>query len=84
MDVQVVCLCDVVLCCYDLVGLICEIGDFFVKDCDLVFVEGDFLVVCLVGVYGFVMSLNYNICGCVVEVLVDGEQIYEVCCCEIV
>ena len=63
---------------YDLVGPICETGDFLAKDRQLVLTEGDLLAVRSAGAYGFVMSSNYNTRGRAAEVLVDGEQAYEV------
>ncbi|WP_313517225.1 diaminopimelate decarboxylase [Pseudomonas sp.] len=63
---------------YDLVGPICETGDFLAKDRELVLAEGDLLAVRSAGAYGFVMSSNYNTRGRAAEVLVDGEQAYEV------
>ena len=63
---------------YDLVGPICETGDFLAKDRQLVLAEGDLLAVRSAGAYGFVMSSNYNTRGLAAEVLVDGEQAYEV------
>jgi diaminopimelate decarboxylase len=59
---------------YDLVGPICETGDFLGKDRELVLAEGDLLAVRSAGAYGFVMSSNYNTRGRAAEVLVDGEQ----------
>lgn len=61
---------------YDLVGPICETGDFLAKDRQLVLAEGDLLAVRSAGAYGFVMSSNYNTRGRAAEVLVDGEQAY--------
>jgi len=63
---------------YDLVGPICETGDFLAKDRQLVLEEGDLLAVRSAGAYGFVMSSNYNTRGRAAEVMVDGEQAYEV------
>ena len=63
---------------YDLVGPICETGDFLAKDRQLALAEGDLLAVRSAGAYGFVMSSNYNTRGSAAEVLVDGEQAYEV------
>ena len=63
---------------YDIVGPICETGDFLAKDRELALVEGDLLAVCSAGAYGFVMSSNYNTRGRAAEVLVDGEQAFEV------
>ncbi len=63
---------------YDLVGPICETGDFLAKGRELVLAEGDLLAVRSAGAYGFVMSSNYNTRGRAAEVLVDGEQTFEV------
>lgn len=63
---------------YDLVGPICETGDFLAKNRELVLAEGDLLAVRSAGAYGFVMSSNYNTRGRAAEVLVDGEQAFEV------
>ena len=58
---------------YDIVGPICETGDFLAKDRELALAEGDLLAVCSAGAYGFVMSSNYNTRGRAAEVLVDGD-----------
>ncbi len=63
---------------YDIVGPICETGDFLAKDRELALAEGDLLAVCSAGAYGFVMSSNYNTRGRAAEVLVDGDQAHEV------
>ncbi|MFJ4390036.1 diaminopimelate decarboxylase [Pseudomonas soli] len=63
---------------YDLVGPICETGDFLGKDRVLDLAEGDLLAVRSAGAYGFVMSSNYNTRGRCAEVLVDGDQAFEV------
>ena len=63
---------------YDIVGPICETGDFLAKDRQLALAEGDLLAVRSAGAYGFVMSSNYNTRGRAAEVLVDGDQAFEV------
>ncbi|MCQ4234308.1 diaminopimelate decarboxylase [Pseudomonas stutzeri] len=63
---------------YDIVGPICETGDFLAKDRELALAEGDLLAVCSAGAYGFVMSSNYNTRGRAAEVLVDGDEAFEV------
>ncbi|ODZ35202.1 diaminopimelate decarboxylase [Vibrio parahaemolyticus] len=59
---------------YDLVGPICETGDFLGKDRALALQEGDLLAVRSAGAYGFVMSSNYNTRTRAAEVMVDGNQ----------
>ncbi len=59
---------------YDLVGPICETGDFLGKDRPLVLEAGDLLAVRSSGAYGFTMSSNYNSRPRVAEIMVDGEQ----------
>jgi diaminopimelate decarboxylase len=61
---------------YDVVGPVCETGDFLGKDRDLAIAEGDFLAVRSAGAYGFTMSSNYNSRPRAAEVLVDGSQLY--------
>ncbi|WP_426119510.1 diaminopimelate decarboxylase [Pseudomonas sp. DSP3-2-2] len=63
---------------YDIVGPICETGDFLAKGRELALAEGDLLAVHSAGAYGFVMSSNYNTRGRTAEVLVDGAQAFEV------
>ena len=63
---------------YDIVGPICETSDFLAKDRELALAEGDLLAVHSAGAYGFVMSSNYNTRGRTAEVLVDGDQAFEV------
>ncbi|WP_395610015.1 diaminopimelate decarboxylase [Pseudomonas sp. B22129] len=63
---------------YDIVGPICETGDFLAKDRQLALEEGDLLAIHSAGAYGFVMSSNYNTRGRAAEVLVDGDKAFEV------
>ena len=63
---------------YDIVGPICETGDFLAKDRELNLAEGDLLAIRSAGAYGFVMSSNYNTRGRAAEVMVDGERSIEV------
>ncbi len=63
---------------YDIVGPICETGDFLAKGRELALEEGDLLAIRSAGAYGFVMSSNYNTRGRAAEVLVDGAQSFEV------
>ena len=59
---------------YDVVGPVCESGDFLGKDRDLSLAPGDLLAVRSAGAYSFVMSSNYNTRPRAAEILVDGEQ----------
>ncbi len=65
--------------CYDIVGPVCETGDFLGKDRELAIEEGDLLAVRSAGAYGFTMSSNYNSRPSAAEVMVDGEQIHLIC-----
>ncbi|ANI63167.1 diaminopimelate decarboxylase [Pseudomonas sp. PvR086] len=78
MDVTAVRPRDTAARAYDIVGPICETGDFLAKDRQLALEEGDLLAVHSAGAYGFVMSSNYNTRGRAAEVLVDGDQAIEV------
>jgi diaminopimelate decarboxylase len=61
----------------DIVGPICESGDFFAKDRGLPRIKrGDLLVIESAGAYGFVMSSNYNTRPRVPEVMVRGEEFF--------
>ena len=59
---------------YDVVGPVCETGDFLGKDRELGVAQGDLLVVRSAGAYGFAMASNYNTRPRAAEVLVDGDQ----------
>jgi diaminopimelate decarboxylase len=59
---------------YDIVGPVCESGDWLGKQRDLSIMAGDLLAVRTAGAYGFVMSSNYNTRGRAAEVMVDGER----------
>lgn len=61
---------------YDLVGPICETGDFLGKDRELIIEAGDLLAVRSAGAYGFSMSSNYNTRPRAAEVMVDGDKFY--------
>ena len=59
----------------DVVGPICESGDFFCKNRPLPKVgEGDYLALLSAGAYGFVMASNYNARGMAAEILVNGKS----------
>ena len=59
---------------YDVVGPVCETGDFLGKDRALSVAAGDLLAVRSAGAYGFSMSSNYNSRPRAAEVMVDGAQ----------
>ncbi|MGZ9897201.1 diaminopimelate decarboxylase [Shewanella gaetbuli] len=59
---------------FDIVGPVCETGDFLGKDRQLAVQAGDLLAVRSSGAYGFVMSSNYNSRPRVAEVMVDGDK----------
>lgn len=59
---------------YDIVGPVCETGDFLGKDRQLIIAAGDLLAVRSSGAYGFVMSSNYNSRGRPPEIMVDGDK----------
>ncbi|HEX5056213.1 MAG TPA: diaminopimelate decarboxylase [Gammaproteobacteria bacterium] len=61
---------------YDIVGPVCETGDFLGKDRELALAEGDLLAIRSAGAYGFVMSSNYNTRPRPPEVMVDGANFY--------
>lgn len=61
---------------YDVVGPVCETGDFLGKERELALAVDDLLCVHSAGAYGFVMSSNYNSRGRAAEVMVDGDQAY--------
>ncbi|OEO27544.1 diaminopimelate decarboxylase [Pseudomonas marincola] len=78
MDVKAIKPRDAATQQYDIVGPICETGDFLAKDRELALAEGDLLAVCSAGAYGFVMSSNYNTRGRAAEVMVDHNRATEV------
>jgi diaminopimelate decarboxylase len=63
---------------YDVVGPICETGDFLGKDRLLRLEHGDLLAVCSAGAYGFTMASNYNSRPRVAEIMVDGDEVHEI------
>jgi diaminopimelate decarboxylase len=59
---------------FDIVGPVCETGDFLGKDRELNLEPGDLLCLHSAGAYGFAMSSNYNTRGRAAEVMVDGDR----------
>ena len=61
---------------YDLVGPICETGDFVGKNRELSLQQGQLLAIRSSGAYGFTMASNYNTRPRVAEIMVDGDQVH--------
>jgi len=61
---------------YDVVGPVCETGDFLGKERELAILPGDLLAVRSAGAYGFTMSSNYNSRPRAAEVLIDGQDVH--------
>lgn len=60
---------------YDVVGPVCETGDFLGKDRTLAICPDDILAVKSAGAYGFVMASNYNTRARPAEIMVDGDKV---------
>jgi diaminopimelate decarboxylase len=63
---------------YDVVGPVCETGDFLGQARPLCIQPGDLLAVMSAGAYGMAMSSNYNTRPRAVEVMVDGDQVHQI------
>ena len=61
---------------WDIVGPICETGDFLGKDRHMALSEGDLLAAMGAGAYGFAMASNYNTRPRAAEVMVSGESMH--------
>lgn len=61
---------------YDVVGPVCESGDWLARDRELALAPGDWLAVMSAGAYGMSMASNYNSRGRAAEVIVDGESFW--------
>ena len=61
---------------YEIVGPVCESGDFLGHDRSLNLAEGDLLAIKSAGAYGMSMASNYNTRGRAAEVMVDGDKTY--------
>ncbi|TFW27843.1 diaminopimelate decarboxylase [Massilia horti] len=61
---------------YDIVGPICESGDWLARGRDLSLVPGDLLAMMTAGAYGMTMASNYNTRARPAEVIVDGDQVH--------
>ncbi|HEY4353769.1 MAG TPA: diaminopimelate decarboxylase [Paraburkholderia sp.] len=63
---------------YDVVGPVCESGDWLGRERELAVEPGDLLAIRSAGAYGFVMSSNYNTRPRAAEVMVDGDKVHVV------
>ncbi|MEI7917035.1 MAG: diaminopimelate decarboxylase [Methylophilaceae bacterium] len=63
---------------YEIVGPVCESGDFLGHDRQLALRQDDLLAILSAGAYGMSMSSNYNTRPRAAEVMVDGNQVYEI------
>jgi diaminopimelate decarboxylase len=61
---------------YDVVGPVCESGDWLGRERELAVEPGDLLAIRSAGAYGFVMSSNYNTRPRAAEVMVDGDKVH--------
>ncbi|WP_426115658.1 diaminopimelate decarboxylase [Massilia sp. PWRC2] len=61
---------------YDVVGPVCESGDWLAKDRILSAEAGDVLAITCAGAYGLTMASNYNTRGRAAEVIVDGDRVH--------
>ena len=62
--------------CWDIVGPVCETGDFLAKDRLLAVNQGDYLALMSAGAYGFTMSSNYNSRCRPAEIMVSGKTVH--------
>lgn len=61
---------------YDVVGPVCESGDWLARARALAIEEGDLLAIMSAGAYGMTMASNYNTRGRAAEIMVDGDQVH--------
>ncbi|MBC7452118.1 MAG: diaminopimelate decarboxylase [Massilia sp.] len=76
MGVQAVLPRDAEAHTYDVVGPVCESGDWLARDRSLAVRPGDLLAIMTAGAYGLTMSSNYNTRGRACEIMVDGDSIH--------
>jgi diaminopimelate decarboxylase len=60
----------------DIVGPICESGDWLARGRELAVEQGDLLAMMTAGAYGMTMASNYNTRGRAAEVIVDGDKVH--------
>lgn len=61
---------------YDVVGPVCESGDWLARSRTLAIEQGDLLAIMSAGAYGMTMASNYNTRGRAAEVMVDGDRVH--------
>jgi diaminopimelate decarboxylase len=61
---------------YEVVGPVCETGDFLAHERELAVEEGDLLAILSAGAYGMTMSSNYNTRPRAAEVMIDGAAMH--------
>ena len=61
---------------YDVVGPVCESGDWLARERALAVEPGDLLAIMSAGAYGLTMSSNYNTRGRAAEIMVDGDSVH--------
>ncbi len=76
MDMQPVLRNGAAAAMFDVVGPICESGDWLARDRELSVDAGDLLVMKTAGAYGMTMASNYNTRGRAVELIVDGDKVH--------
>ena len=76
MDVQPVVARSGAAVRYDVVGPVCESGDWLARERDLTIAPGDLLAILGAGAYAMSMASNYNSRGRAAEVIVDGDRVY--------
>jgi diaminopimelate decarboxylase len=76
MGVQQVTQRDAAAVTYDVVGPVCESGDWLARSRTLAVEPGDLLAIQSAGAYGMTMASNYNTRGRAAEVMVDGDRIH--------
>ena len=76
MDVRTVQARDGAAELYDVVGPVCESGDWLARERKLAVAPGDVLAIMQAGAYGFTMASNYNTRGRAAEVMVDGNRVH--------
>lgn len=67
---------DMAAATYDIVGPICESGDWLARQRELAVTAGDLLAIMSAGAYGMVMASNYNTRGKAAEVIVDNAEVH--------